>query len=93
MYAFKAKLIGSNDSRPDHLYHEAAHAIVLGPSVNFTGNLINNTSITSVGIIINKETIMEPQYNGKNTLVVTGRHTDYDPVVSLSSTFCPLILC
>ncbi|KAH9815152.1 hypothetical protein DFH28DRAFT_928259 [Melampsora americana] len=80
MYGLKLKLIASNDGRPPHGIHELSHNVHLGNAEAFPGNLIDNTGISSIGVITNRRTIQEPAHGGKPTTVVEVRHTDWDPI-------------
>ncbi|KAH9809118.1 hypothetical protein DFH28DRAFT_1086847 [Melampsora americana] len=80
MYGLKLKLIASNDGQPPHGIHKLSHNVHLGNAEAFPGNLIDNTGISSIGVITNCRTIQEPAHGGKPTTVVEVRHTDWDPI-------------
>ncbi|EGG08942.1 uncharacterized protein MELLADRAFT_84346 [Melampsora larici-populina 98AG31] len=82
MYALKCKIIAPNNATPPHFIHEMSHNIHIGNSETFPGNLVDNTSIHSIGVITDRRTVVEEQHGGTPTTVVIVRHTDWDPTSS-----------
>ncbi|EGF98453.1 uncharacterized protein MELLADRAFT_69303 [Melampsora larici-populina 98AG31] len=87
MYALKCKVIAPNNAQPPHFIHEMSHHIHVGNSETFPGNLVDNTSISSIGVITERRTLIEKPYGGKPTTVCIVRHTDWDPTTSANVEF------
>lgn len=86
LYSMACKMIGSNDENYDHLHFENSHRINFGSSENLGENvpedLMDKISMIAMGIIVAIDTVKDPLYKGKTTVIATLKHTDYDPFVS-----------
>ncbi|EGF98211.1 uncharacterized protein MELLADRAFT_96086 [Melampsora larici-populina 98AG31] len=72
VYAMNCKLIGTNNNTDDQLHFENINRINLG-SVNRFGEFF---------VVYSRDLIQDPAHGGKSTVVITLKHTDYDPLVS-----------
>ncbi|EGG09087.1 uncharacterized protein MELLADRAFT_61328 [Melampsora larici-populina 98AG31] len=87
MYGLKCKIIAPNLPRPPYFIHEMSHHVHVGNAETFPGNLIDNTAISSTGIITEKRIEMEVAHGGKPTIVSIIRHTDWNPMTSTNIEF------
>ncbi|EGF98371.1 uncharacterized protein MELLADRAFT_69355 [Melampsora larici-populina 98AG31] len=87
MYFAKGKFFAPNNPTPSNCVHEFSHVVHLGNSEAFPGALINNTAVSSIGIILSKRVIQEPAHDGKPTTICIVRHTDYNPVTGTNIGF------
>ncbi|KAH9813060.1 hypothetical protein DFH28DRAFT_1129012 [Melampsora americana] len=92
LYSMNCKLIGTNDGNNDHLHFENANRVNFGSveniGINVTNEMMDKVSMVALGIIVAKDTVKDPFYKGKSTVVVTVKHTDYDPFTRMSVTWC-----
>ncbi|KAH9810707.1 hypothetical protein DFH28DRAFT_877983 [Melampsora americana] len=92
LYAMNCKMIGTNDKNEDHLHFENASRIDLGTvdsvGINVTSELMDKIAMTAMGIIVAKDVIQDPLYKGKQTVIATLKHTDYDPFTRMSVSWC-----
>ncbi|EGG05933.1 uncharacterized protein MELLADRAFT_63753 [Melampsora larici-populina 98AG31] len=87
MYFAKGKFFAPNNPTPSNCVHEFSHVVHLGNSEAFPGALINNTAVSSIGIILSKRVIQEPAHDGKPTTICIVQHTDYNPVTGTNIEF------
>ncbi|KAH9817902.1 hypothetical protein DFH28DRAFT_1123835 [Melampsora americana] len=87
MYTLKCKIIAPNTNRPPHFIHEMSHNVHVGNSETFPGNLVDNTAISSIGVIMERRTVVEENHGGKPTIVAIVRHTNWDPTTSATVEF------
>jgi hypothetical protein len=80
-------MIGSNDHNYDHFHFENSHRINFGTSESLGENvpedLMDKITMIAMGIIVAIDTVKDPLYKGKTTVIATLKHTDYDPFVSV----------
>ncbi|KAH9814725.1 hypothetical protein DFH28DRAFT_1127230 [Melampsora americana] len=92
LYGMNCKMIGTNDGNEDHLHFENASRINLGTveniGINVTSELMDKIGMTALGIIVAKDVIKDPIYNGKPTVIATLKHTNYDPFTRMSVSWC-----
>ncbi|KAH9806989.1 hypothetical protein DFH28DRAFT_1090363 [Melampsora americana] len=91
VYSMNCKLIGTNDNTDDQLHFEKVNRINLG-SIDkygdfFVGELVDKISVTALGYVVARNLITDPAYKGKTTVVVTLKHTDYDPIAKAPVTW------
>ncbi|EGG06924.1 uncharacterized protein MELLADRAFT_86270 [Melampsora larici-populina 98AG31] len=84
VYSMNCKLIGTNNNTDDQLHFENINRINLGNIDRFgeffVGDLIDKIPMIALGIVYGRDLIQDPAHNGKSTVVITLKHTDYDPL-------------
>lgn len=87
LYGMTCKMIGSNDENYDHLHFENSQRINFGVSdalgENVPEDLMDKIMMIAMGVIVAIDTVKDPLYKGKTTVIATLKHTDYDPFVRL----------
>ncbi|KAH9807535.1 hypothetical protein DFH28DRAFT_938269 [Melampsora americana] len=88
LYGMTCKMIGTNDHNYDHFLFENAHRIDFGSTAKLgegvPEDLMDKTNIIAMGIIVGIDTIKDPLYKGKTTVIATLKHTDYDPFTRMN---------
>ncbi|EGG11105.1 uncharacterized protein MELLADRAFT_92457 [Melampsora larici-populina 98AG31] len=88
LYGMTCKMIGSNDHNYDHFHFENANRINFGQSAtlgeNIPEDLIDKITMIAMGVIVAIDTIKDPLYKGKTTVIATLKHTDYDPFTRMN---------
>lgn len=80
MYFFSGRLIALNKAGIQSFYYNSDHRILSTTSNALEGDLTNNTTVFGLGIIISCEVV--PDNDGKNIVISTVLHSDYNPEVS-----------
>ncbi|EGG05751.1 uncharacterized protein MELLADRAFT_87623 [Melampsora larici-populina 98AG31] len=91
VYTMTCKLIGTNDNQDDHLHFENSARIDLGDVArfgeSFAEDLMDKTVMIALGYVTARETVKDPLYKGKSTVVISLQSQDYDPITKIPVTF------
>ncbi|EGG12759.1 uncharacterized protein MELLADRAFT_87019 [Melampsora larici-populina 98AG31] len=91
VYSMTCKLIGTNNDVDDHLHFENSSRIDLGEvakfSEDFAEDLMDKTVMIALGYVTARETVKDPAYKGKSTVVITLQSQDYDPLTKIPVTW------
>ncbi|EGG07989.1 uncharacterized protein MELLADRAFT_85321 [Melampsora larici-populina 98AG31] len=84
VYSMTCKMIGTNNDKDDHLHFENSARIDLGDVArfgeSFAEDLMDKTVMIALGYVTARETVKDPLYKGKATVVITLQSQDYDPI-------------
>ncbi|EGG05199.1 uncharacterized protein MELLADRAFT_88272 [Melampsora larici-populina 98AG31] len=91
VYSMTCKLIGTNNDVDNHLHFENSSRIDLGEvakfSEDFAEDLMDKTVMIALGYVTARETVKDPAYKGKPTVVITLQSQDYDPLTKIPVTW------
>ncbi|EGG07878.1 uncharacterized protein MELLADRAFT_85175 [Melampsora larici-populina 98AG31] len=80
MHYTSGKFLPLNSDPTPQIVTELSHHIPAGDADNFSGSLLNNVALNSIGIVVSKRVVQEEAHEGKPTCVFVMRHTDYNPM-------------
>ncbi|EGG10607.1 uncharacterized protein MELLADRAFT_93638 [Melampsora larici-populina 98AG31] len=87
VYSMTCKFIGTNDDQDDHLHYKNSTRIDLGDVARFgktfAEDLMDKTVMIALGYVTARDTVKDPLYKGKSTVVITLQSQDYDPIVRI----------
>lgn len=82
MYFAKGKSFAPNNPTPSICVQEFSHVFHVWNSEASPSALINNTTVSSIGIIIRKCVIQEPAYEHRPATICIVQNNKYNPVIS-----------
>ncbi|EGG08771.1 uncharacterized protein MELLADRAFT_84300 [Melampsora larici-populina 98AG31] len=88
LYSMTCKMIGSNDHNHNHFHFKNSNRINFGTTEalgnNVPEDLIDKITMIAMGVIVAIDTVKDPLYKGKTTVIATLKHTDYDPFTRMN---------
>ncbi|KAH9812948.1 hypothetical protein DFH28DRAFT_897760 [Melampsora americana] len=88
LYGMTCKMIGTNDHNYDHFHFENGDRINFGSTEKLgegvPETLMDKITMIAMGTIVGIDTIKDPLYKGKTTVIATLKHTDYDPFTRMN---------